>query len=290
MSTPSKRRRRTPEPPTEFRIRKRDRPIVEALATCLATLAATPALDTTFSGLLERMRHRVLALPAYPNWALSLTLTQFAKQAETTTYWSMFVSPNRVNVELRARVPYGYEFHTETYHSWSVSRVSTSGCSERMRAYYGNYPLLPLSDDLAHVNAWGPNVTMMLERYTVGEERGVFIFNSGELSQEECDRRGLQVLSTLTDPARAAEVGKRYDMKNLDCDMCHRKLDDFPYMVDARLRAAHMFGYLCPGCFFIDGTGLGMGFGQLYEREGEGLWLMVGGFPDWERRDDAHNT
>jgi hypothetical protein len=74
------------------------------------------------------------------------------------------------------------------------------------------------------------------------------------------------------------------------CNLCGRSLADQRFLVDGeasgtpltRVPGGRLMGqwsYMCAACFRVRGIGIRWGTGQLYERQLDGLWVMVGGFP-----------
>lgn len=62
------------------------------------------------------------------------------------------------------------------------------------------------------------------------------------------------------------------------CDLCGRQFELLRFMVDAHLKK-DIGACVCALCFQSEGTGLGVGRGQLYENTPEG-WLLVAGGSD----------
>ena len=67
------------------------------------------------------------------------------------------------------------------------------------------------------------------------------------------------------------------------CDLCSKSIADEDYFIDGALEGSTKWAYMCSECFLENGEGIGLGKGQIYKRQDDGKWLMVGGFPDEER-------
>jgi hypothetical protein len=60
------------------------------------------------------------------------------------------------------------------------------------------------------------------------------------------------------------------------CDQCGRDLSAVGYFLDACTTEDMKWSWMCPPCFFALGCGVGHGFGQLYLRDGEQTFLILG--------------
>lgn len=61
---------------------------------------------------------------------------------------------------------------------------------------------------------------------------------------------------------------------NVDkCDLCGQEIKDF--FVDGKLKYRSSWAIMCPSCFKRLGEGLGLGKGQKYEKEEDGVWYKV---------------
>lgn len=82
------------------------------------------------------------------------------------------------------------------------------------------------------------------------------------------------------------EQGRRLEMTWAGepdaCGGCGADLTKRQFFVDGRLRDSLMWGCLCAECFSEQGEGIGWGDGQLYKRQADGDWRLVGGFPSEE--------
>jgi len=68
------------------------------------------------------------------------------------------------------------------------------------------------------------------------------------------------------------------------CDICSKNFEDQDYFIDGALKGDTKWAYMCTECFLENGEGIGLGEGQVYKRQNDGKWLMVGGFPDNEEK------
>jgi hypothetical protein len=62
------------------------------------------------------------------------------------------------------------------------------------------------------------------------------------------------------------------------CDLCKRNIQFEKYMIDGAIPPAGAWGCVCAGCFSRKAMEIGIGKGQLYEKEGSGWRLVAGGF------------
>jgi len=95
-----------------------------------------------------------------------------------------------------------------------------------------------------------------------------------------------------------AEHDQAFCYDDLDnCNLCARELAPIGYVIDGEVKGTPQmtvhdgstvgqWAYMCPACFSELGVGVKWGRGQLYERQPDGQWLMVGGFPPEDRADD----
>lgn len=65
-----------------------------------------------------------------------------------------------------------------------------------------------------------------------------------------------------------------------DCDICSIPLADEKFFSDGRLKGKSEWANMCSDCSVHFGAGIAWGTGQLYRKESDGQWLMVGGFLD----------
>jgi len=70
----------------------------------------------------------------------------------------------------------------------------------------------------------------------------------------------------------------RYAYGIQSCDSCGYSLTDRGLFVDGQFRGQDVWGNLCADCFESKGAGIGWGRGQLYARQPNGTWRLVGGF------------
>jgi hypothetical protein len=63
------------------------------------------------------------------------------------------------------------------------------------------------------------------------------------------------------------------------CDLCRRNIQHETYMIDGGIPPSGAWGCVCAGCFSCRGMEIGLGKGQLYQKEGTGWRLVAGGFP-----------
>jgi len=62
------------------------------------------------------------------------------------------------------------------------------------------------------------------------------------------------------------------------CDICGSLFWTGQYMADCSLDFGGA-GCVCEQCFYDHGIGIGYGVGQLYLKQADGKWLLVGGAP-----------
>lgn len=86
-------------------------------------------------------------------------------------------------------------------------------------------------------------------------------------------------LAEFADERVGRERGQFYVGASTSCDLCGVDMTSLQFRVDGKHRGAAMWASMCADCFWVWGTGIGWGSGQLYRRQPNGEWLMVGGFP-----------
>jgi hypothetical protein len=69
------------------------------------------------------------------------------------------------------------------------------------------------------------------------------------------------------------------------CDICSIPLSGETFMSDCTVRGHGAGANMCADCTIYYGTGIGWGIGQLYRRENDGRWLLVGGLASSAERD-----
>ena len=62
------------------------------------------------------------------------------------------------------------------------------------------------------------------------------------------------------------------------CGVCGVELNSRRFFVDGRVSASGEWRDMCSRCFLANGAKLGPGKGQLFQRQTDGRWLLVGGF------------
>jgi len=67
---------------------------------------------------------------------------------------------------------------------------------------------------------------------------------------------------------------KKYHRQNM--------MEEKQFFGDGRLRGQIAFASMCAECFLKNGEEAGWGKGQIYQRELDGQWLLVAGFPPEE--------
>lgn len=62
------------------------------------------------------------------------------------------------------------------------------------------------------------------------------------------------------------------------CDVCGAELSNRWFFVDGQVKESGEWQDMCSQCFFSKSVTIGPGKGQLYQRQTDGRWLLVGGF------------
>lgn len=77
---------------------------------------------------------------------------------------------------------------------------------------------------------------------------------------------------------KAAEAPEFHFHPPEKCDVCGVGLSGRSFFVDGRVGESGEWRDMCSQCFFLGGARIGPGKGQLYHRQNDGRWLLVGGF------------
>lgn len=101
--------------------------------------------------------------------------------------------------------------------------------------------------------------------------------NGGIWDGSRSDRQ----LEDEIDPITVAK-GKYHPDVPEDCDICSIPLARESFFSDGRLQDNPAWANMCADCSVYHGAGIGWGTGQLYRKERDGRWLMVGGSSDEE--------
>lgn len=96
--------------------------------------------------------------------------------------------------------------------------------------------------------------------------------NGGIWDGSRSDRQ----LEEAVDPTTVAK-GKYHPDAPEDCDICSIPLAREAFFLDGRLQGNPAWANMCADCSVYFGEGIGWGTGQLYRKEKDGRWLMVGG-------------
>lgn len=83
-------------------------------------------------------------------------------------------------------------------------------------------------------------------------------------------------LEDHVDPA-TVKRGEYYVDPPDQCDICSIPLSAEKFMSDGQLREHAAWANMCADCTIYYGSGIGWGTGQLYRKESDGRWLLVGG-------------
>ena len=86
-------------------------------------------------------------------------------------------------------------------------------------------------------------------------------------------------ISEYADFEQAAQAPEFHFSPPEKCDSCGVDLRERWFFVDGRVRGSGEWRDMCSQCFFATGARIGRGKGQLYQRQADGRWLLVGGFP-----------
>lgn len=100
-------------------------------------------------------------------------------------------------------------------------------------------------------------------------------FSSGIWDGSRADRQ----LEDAIDPITVAK-GKYHPDVPEDCDICSIPLAREAFFSDGRLQGNPAWANMCSDCSVYYGAGIAWGTGQLYRKESDGRWLMVGGSSD----------
>lgn len=88
-----------------------------------------------------------------------------------------------------------------------------------------------------------------------------------------------QTVARFADEDEGRRRGLSYANPSATCGNCGDELSERQVFIDGRLRSSLMWSCLCAECFLEEAEGIGWGVGQLYRRQPDGEWLLVGGFP-----------
>ena len=83
-------------------------------------------------------------------------------------------------------------------------------------------------------------------------------------------------LEKLIEPLTGAK-GRYYLGSPEACDICSIPLAHEAFFSDGRLQSDPTWANMCADCSVYYGAGIGWGTGQLYRKESDGRWLLVGG-------------
>ena len=100
-------------------------------------------------------------------------------------------------------------------------------------------------------------------------------------------------LSQLVDHDRALKSPDYCHDNPEFCDLCGGSLRDAEFLVDGEVTdtsqiatpdggSMGQWAYMCASCFAARGVAVAWGRGQLYQRQTDGSWLLVAGFPPEE--------
>lgn len=94
-----------------------------------------------------------------------------------------------------------------------------------------------------------------------------------------------RILQDAVDPFCVGK-NRRYLSPPDDCDICSIPLSEEKYISDGQVRDTRGWANMCADCTMYHGSGIGWGTGQLYRRNADGSWLLVGGCDPNEHPED----
>ncbi len=135
----------------------------------------------------------------------------------------------------------------------------------------------PFEDEVACIDFHEPGYTLTV---TVD---GEVVGNDDENETDELDAQlqfgGLDSqLDKFANLKRALEEKQTCNAPS-KCDLCGQSLGAMKYFIDGKLSNDNAWANMCEKCFTKQGAGIGWGVGQLFMRQPDGKWLLVGGFP-----------
>lgn len=265
-----------------------DRPILAAATELLFKILGSGLPDDEQREVVARIGRVLAGLPAlFEPLAASVTLTgprrRFGEH-EIYHWWTVEVEDHVVVVKTS-----GHFFRPSTGGDTFLSFcwAAAPGEETEIRDYLPN---LALVDDAAsfpnevraiELSDGGYSLEVLLDLEPVGGDE------EPEDSEQEDEPEGedeeeLELpearLKQFADLERAA-ASPMYASPPETCDVCGRDLENARYFVDGVRRDAPEWANMCSECFADVGTRISWGVGQLYARQRDGSWLLVGGFP-----------
>lgn len=96
-------------------------------------------------------------------------------------------------------------------------------------------------------------------------------------------------LEAAIEPATVAKALYHTDVPS-DCDICSIPLVGEAFISDGRLEASSAWANMCSDCTVHYGAGIGQRDGQLYQKQSDGRWLMVGGSSDQDEDEGGEQS
>ena len=109
-------------------------------------------------------------------------------------------------------------------------------------------------------------VNQIVSKIGVHDKGAIFDYSHSEDNLEE-----------YIDMATAQKKNIFYSGNPEVCDICKCPFSSEKYMIDGKTRLNDAWANMCADCFYLYGTEIAYGSGQLYKKHESG-WLLVGGF------------
>lgn len=129
-----------------------------------------------------------------------------------------------------------------------------------------------LDEHIERQDADGPSVVGKEQSNSQDKNTDSIPLDIFPIDNTECE------LAANIDDETVNQMPPGYAYGAVECDFCKRPAEQMGLFVDGVVRGGFQWANMCANCFHSKGTGIGEGKGQLYAKQRNGTWRLVGGF------------
>lgn len=275
-------------------LRDRDMRIVAAARLLLAKLAKSRLVRPTQLATVSRLQHAMDQLPnAIDDHAVKVSVTGPRRNfGEIETYhWWEISTQDRECVITSAGHFYRPSTGGDSFVSmvWRVRPGEVATLDDYLDRLRIVPDAMPFEEEIAGIDFAEAQYTVEVENSddALLDEEADNAADEEEDEEEEDRHPACVVSPSGTDEI---ELARKIDPAIVDaqdaqfaygvekCDFCKVSMEKCGLFVDGQVRNDRQWANMCAPCFLAKGAGIGWGVGQLYARQPNGAWRMVGGF------------
>ena len=266
-------------PDTSYRISRTDGQTIEAAKSLLWKIVRSRLVTPDDLIALARTLKVLQELPALSTpEKISIELSGAAKQYDQKTvlsWWNVTLEETAISISSGVRPETPADGGGEVGFHWSITPDSESK-SGGVLAELGVYDQdIGLPAQVREMNLEQPGYRLKV----VCQEPEV---KPGQPAAEQEVAPVDESEATLLKQAdfkKARQNPQFYFSSPQKCNLCGADLGTRSLFVDGQVGGSGEWRDMCSQCFFANSAKVAWGKGQLYQRQSDGKWLLVGGFP-----------